>query len=212
MDLIERAPGFEVQARAALARGDLETAGHAALRLREIADAVGTAALVAGAAYVEGLLALAGREVEAARMHLEDAVDFYGQAGAPFERARARVALGHALTVSSREAAEREWRVALGAFEAIGAAGEAARVRTLLGEAAAPLEPAGGMSPREVEVLRLLASGRSNAEIAEALVLSVRTVERHISNIYIKLGAAGPTARATATAHAFQAGLLAPRS
>ncbi len=69
-----------------------------------------------------------------------------------------------------------------------------------------PLEPA-GLTPREIEVLRLLAAGKSNQAIALELVLSVRTVERHISNIYEKIGVSGTTARAAVTAYAFSHGL-----
>lgn len=65
------------------------------------------------------------------------------------------------------------------------------------------------LTPREVEVLRLLAAGKSNQEIAAELVLSIRTAERHIANIYEKLGAHGKTARAAATAFAFSHGLIA---
>ncbi len=67
-----------------------------------------------------------------------------------------------------------------------------------------PAYPA-GLTEREVEVLRLVASGRSNAEIAGKLVLSIRTVERHISNIYGKTGSGG---RVDATAFAFTSGLM----
>ena len=70
----------------------------------------------------------------------------------------------------------------------------------------APLEPA-GLTPREIEALRLIAAGKSNQEIAKELTLSVRTVERHISNIYAKIGVYGNTARAAATAYAFSHGL-----
>jgi DNA-binding NarL/FixJ family response regulator len=70
--------------------------------------------------------------------------------------------------------------------------------------------PTGPLTRREVEVVRLLAAGRSNAEFAAALVLSVRTVERHISNIYEKLHAHGSAARAAVTAYAYQHGLLHP--
>jgi DNA-binding CsgD family transcriptional regulator len=66
----------------------------------------------------------------------------------------------------------------------------------------APLEP-DGLTRREVEILRLIAAGNSNQKIAEELVLSIRTVERHISNIYAKIGVNGSTARAAATAYAF---------
>lgn len=67
---------------------------------------------------------------------------------------------------------------------------------------------AAGLTPREGEVLRLLAAGKSNREVAAELVLSIRTAERHIANIYEKLGAHGKTARAAATAFAFSHGLI----
>ena len=72
--------------------------------------------------------------------------------------------------------------------------------------------PAGlaGLTPREVEILRLVAAGKSNDEIATALVVSIRTAERHLSNIYAKLGTGGTVARATATAYAHTHGLVAP--
>ncbi len=70
-----------------------------------------------------------------------------------------------------------------------------------------PSEPA-GLTAREREVLRLIALGRSNQEIASELVLSVRTVERHISNIYDKIGAAGKVARASAVTYAHSHGLV----
>lgn len=65
------------------------------------------------------------------------------------------------------------------------------------------------LTSREVQVLRLLAAGKSNREIAAELVMSIRTAERHIANIYEKLGAHGKTARAAATAFAFSHGLIA---
>ena len=70
----------------------------------------------------------------------------------------------------------------------------------------APFEST-GLTLREIEVLRLIASGKSNQQISEELVLSIRTVERHISNIYAKIGVYGSTARAAATAYAFSHGL-----
>jgi pimeloyl-ACP methyl ester carboxylesterase/DNA-binding CsgD family transcriptional regulator len=68
-----------------------------------------------------------------------------------------------------------------------------------------PMQAARELTAREVEVVRLVASGQSNQEIAEELVVSVRTVERHIANVYRKLGARG---RAHATAHALTRGLI----
>jgi ATP/maltotriose-dependent transcriptional regulator MalT len=65
-----------------------------------------------------------------------------------------------------------------------------------------------GLSHREVEVLSLVAAGRSNQEIADALVLSVRTVERHLAHVYDKLGVAGKSARAGASAYGIAHGLV----
>ena len=104
--------------------------------------------------------------------------------------ARTLRALGH------DEAAEREARAADEALRTLGA-------RAPRAERAAPA----GLTAREVEVLRLVARGRSNQEIATELVLSVRTVERHIANIYDKIGASGRAARAAAASYALAAGV-----
>ena len=66
------------------------------------------------------------------------------------------------------------------------------------------MPPSDGLSPRELEVLRLLAAGESNAQIARRLGLSTHTVERHVANLYRKIGARG---RADATAYALRHGL-----
>jgi DNA-binding NarL/FixJ family response regulator len=71
-----------------------------------------------------------------------------------------------------------------------------------------PSRRADGLTVREIEVLRLLAAGRTNSEIASALVISVRTVERHIETIYSKVGAPGKAARTLAAAYAHREGLL----
>ena len=78
-----------------------------------------------------------------------------------------------------------------------------------LAELGAPTRepPVAGLSPRETEVLRLVARGLSNEDIAHRLVLSVRTVERHVANVYGKIGASGRTARAIATAWAHSHGI-----
>lgn len=70
-----------------------------------------------------------------------------------------------------------------------------------------PKARVGGLSAREAEVLRLVARGLGNADIARELVLSVRTVERHVANVYLKIGASGRTARAVATAWAHAHGI-----
>ena len=82
-------------------------------------------------------------------------------------------------------------------------------------EGGAPRQPArrrspAGLSPREAEVLALVAEGRSNQEIAAALVLSVRTVERHLARVYDKLGTGAAAPRVAAAAYAVAHGLAAP--
>jgi DNA-binding NarL/FixJ family response regulator len=93
-------------------------------------------------------------------------------------------------------------------MERVGMQREAERVREQLGAlsklVATKVSFPDHLTRREVEVLRLIAAGEDNQRIAALLVLSVRTVERHISNIYSKIGAQGPASRAMATAYALR--------
>jgi DNA-binding NarL/FixJ family response regulator len=84
-------------------------------------------------------------------------------------------------------------------FERLGARADLARLKALRGEGRTH-----GLTPRELEVLRLVASGKSNKAIAKDLFLSVKTIDRHLSNIFDKLGV---SSRAAATAYAYQHGL-----
>jgi ATP/maltotriose-dependent transcriptional regulator MalT len=88
-DRVERAPALEVLARACLANGDFGRAGIAASELRAVESAIGTPALRAAARFVDGVVAAAVGELEAARDSLEDSVDLYAEEGAPFEAGRA---------------------------------------------------------------------------------------------------------------------------
>jgi DNA-binding NarL/FixJ family response regulator len=184
------------------------------VELRDVAARVGTDPMRAAAALASGLLAEARHDHESARACLEDAADFFDRHGAPFESARARMALGRSLAALERmDAAVREVNAALEAFRRMGAAKEAEAAERLLralDPVAAHLNSArdeSGLTAREIEVLRLIAAGRSNQEIADELVLSIRTVERHISTIYEKLGATGKAARAAATTYAHRHGM-----
>lgn len=195
----ERVPGLELLVRAGLGLGDREAAAAAVSELRSIADEVASDALRAPAMLAEGLLAAAAGDHEPARRRFEDAVDLYERTGAPFDAARARLELARTLRALKRyPAAQEEAHAGARALRELGAALEA--------EAAAG-PSADGLTLRERDVLRLLAQGRSNQEIAAELVLSVRTVERHISNIYAKIGASGRTARAAAASYAASLGL-----
>lgn len=93
-----------------------------------------------------------------------------------------------------------ELRAALAAFERLGAAGDAARTAALLGGEGLPR----GLTAREAEVLRLVAAGRTNREVAAALVISEHTVARHVQNVFAKLDVSSQPA---ATAYAFEHGL-----
>jgi len=196
--LTDRSPALEILVRARLAAGDAQAAQAAAAELRAIAATAGTGASAAAAAYADGQLAAADGAWNQARLSLEDAVDLYARSGGRWEGAQARRQLARALrALGHDQAAEREARAADEALRALGA------LATAPEDAAAPA----GLTAREVEVLRLVARGRSNQEIADELVLSVRTVERHIANIYEKIGASGRAARAAAASYALAAGV-----
>jgi LuxR family transcriptional regulator, maltose regulon positive regulatory protein len=193
----DRTPALEVLVRARLATGERDAAQEAAAELRTIAETTGTTASAAAAAYAEGQLAAADGAWPAARQAFEDAVDLYARSGGRWEAAHARRHLARALrALGHDQAAEREARAADDTLRSLGAA---------VGRDAA-VAPA-GLTAREVEVLRLVARGRSNQEIASELVLSVRTVERHIANIYDKIGVSGRAARAAAASYALAAGV-----
>jgi DNA-binding NarL/FixJ family response regulator len=116
--------------------------------------------------------------------------------------------LASALAASGRaERAADVDRVAAEVFRALGAQPPSWIPRTQASETTSGTDPA-GLSTREREIIGLLAMGLSNEEISERLFLSIRTVERHISNIYVKLGATGRHARAYATAYAHEHALV----
>ncbi len=191
-DRFERVAGLELTVRAAVSGGDLDVARAAAGELAAISAATPTAPLRAAAMLAEGRVA-AARGAGDAEALLEDAADLFEAAGGRYEAAMARLELAAVERAAGDVArASRTEASALESFRELGA-----RLP----------EPAGGLSRREVEVLRLVALGRSNDEIARELVLSIRTVERHVANAYAKIGASGRTARAIATAWAHAHGI-----
>jgi LuxR family transcriptional regulator, maltose regulon positive regulatory protein len=210
---MERGSGLELLARARSATGELESAEAAARELAALAAEVATEPVFAAACLATGVVASARGDHDAARRWFEDAADHYHRAGGVFEAARARVHLAGALAALDRGAdAAREAQAAYRVFHRLGAAGAAAQtaalMRRLAGSAVHPVDLGRAhLTPREVEILRLLARGMSNQLIAGELVLSVRTVERHIGNVYDKLGLTGGAARAAATAFALTHGL-----
>ncbi|HEY7633243.1 MAG TPA: LuxR C-terminal-related transcriptional regulator [Thermoleophilaceae bacterium] len=196
----ERAPGLELLAEAQAAAGAVGEAAAAAEELAAIASSAGTDPLRGAARFAEGCADAAGQDFEAAREAFEDAVGLLGNAGLPFEAARARVGLASALRELGRDdAARAEYDRAVAVFADLGAASEERRAKLLRRTRRAEL------SAREREVLGLVAQGRTNAEIASALVLSEHTVHRHVANVLAKLGC---SKRAEAVAVALEEGLL----
>jgi DNA-binding CsgD family transcriptional regulator len=186
-------------ADAALASGDLEAARTAAGELDAIASDANALVLAASAATVRGSLLLAEGDVPAALASLRRANASWQELRLPYEGARARMAFGIALRAAGDEDDARlELRAALAAFERLGAVGDAAEASDLLG---GPKALPAGLSAREAEVLRLVASGKTNRDIAVELVISEHTVARHLQNMFVKLGV---TSRSAATAFAFE--------
>ena len=169
--------------------------------LAGIASAFGNPAVQAMAAYAVAVVSLAFGETEKALSNARESCRLWNDVGSPYEAARARVLVARALReLGDESSATTEFAVARRAFAQVGAAPAAHEVDKLLG-----LERPGGLTEREVEVLRLVAAGRSNHEIARVLVLSQKTVERHLSNIFTKLDVSSRTA---AAAYAHERGLM----
>ena len=169
--------------------------------------------MLAAALAAQGAVANAFGDPTAARVALLDAADLFAEVDAPYERAQATLLLARCLAGSGRrEAAAVRAAEALQLGQALGARTLIGAARDLLAElgTSAPTEavPFAGLTRRETEILRLLARGEGNHDIAARLVISVRTVERHVSNIYLKLGVEGNGARTSAFATALQHGLV----
>jgi DNA-binding NarL/FixJ family response regulator len=184
-----------------------------ARELRGIASDAQTPPLLASASLASGLIARAAGDLDAARRDLEDAVDLFEKSGAPFEVARARVDLACALEGLGRiEAASAEVHRALDGLTRLDARLEMSSARAVRDRLASPqparkpgARDAGGLTAREVEVLRLISSGLSNQAIAERLCISEHTVHRHVANTLSKLDV---PSRSAAVACAARLGLL----
>jgi DNA-binding NarL/FixJ family response regulator len=208
---LDRVPGLVLLVRARLALGQRAAAGEARQELQAVAATTKTEGLRAASAAAEALCTVHDNDLGRARELLEDAIDLYRRSGSPFETARARLELARVLRASGREEeAQGEARTAREELEALGSVPEAARAAAFLESippTAPPPEckPVAGLSPRESEVLSLVAEGLSNPEIAERLFLSEHTVKRHVANILAKLDLPSRTA---AAAYAVRKGAL----
>jgi DNA-binding CsgD family transcriptional regulator len=180
----------------ALAVGELERARAAVEELEGLASTVGGAA-TAMASCSRGALLLAREEPREALIPLRAGMEAWQRLGVPYEEARGRVLVALACrAVGDHDTAAFELETAGAAFGQLGAEPDRARVATLVGRTGDD-----GLTSREIEVLGLVSSGRSNGEIAAALHISEHTVARHLQNIFAKLGV---TSRTAAAAYAFQ--------
>jgi DNA-binding NarL/FixJ family response regulator len=197
-----RVPSLELLVRARVVSGELDAAAAALDELRTLTLLVGTEPLAAAADVAEGVLESARGEHERARALLEDALDAFERHGAPYEAALTRIELGASLTALGRgEEAQLEVASAAASLRELGASVPVDEAPEVAGLVQA-------LTPREREVLLLVADGLTNRQIAERLVVSEHTVHRHVTNILRKLDL--PT-RTAAAAHAVRAGLASPR-
>ena len=189
-----------------LAAGATEEAARVLTELDSLAETTGCAPVAAAAASAHAQTELARGDASGALPYARKAVRLWSEIGCPFEAARARVLIAHALRAAGDE---RSCREELGAarqvFVRLGAAPSVSAVDELLGGvSAAPTRP-GGLTDREIDVLRLVAAGASNHQVATRLCLSEKTVARHLSNIFTKLDVGS---RTEAAAFAFEHGLM----
>jgi ATP/maltotriose-dependent transcriptional regulator MalT len=203
-EAFRRATLLPAQVEIMLAAGDVPAARDAADELTGISERYATPALRAVAGHALGAVLLAEGDARAALVVLRGAWQAWRELEAPYEVARVRVLVGLGCrALGDEEAAAMELDAARSVFAQLGAAPDLARLEVLDRRDTAASRH--GLTARELQVLRLLAAGKTNHAIATDLVLAEKTVDRHVSNIYAKLGV---SSRAAATAHAYQHRLL----
>ncbi len=186
-----------------LAAGDVEDARDACQELGGIVESYESEMLTAMVEQARGAVDLA-EDPRSALVSLRHAWQLWHDLEAPYEAARARVLVGVACrSLGDDETAAMELEAARGVFVQLGAVPDLVRLESLARSAAS--FDAHGLTPRELQVLRMVAAGKANKAIAVELVLSQRTVDRHVSNIFRKLGVSSRTA---ATAYAYERKLV----
>ena len=205
----QRAAVLELLVRVQSALGERAGAAATLNDLREISTTVATQPLRASVNFSEGVVAAADGDYETARQRFEDAVNLFQQISAPYETALARTELASVLPALGRmDAAEKQARVALESFRKLGASQETDRTAALLRRLQTPertRETLSGLTHRELEVLRLVAKGLTDGQVAERLYISPRTVSQHLRSVYKKLGV---PSRAAAARRAVEQDLL----
>ena len=186
-----------------LAAGDVQDARNACRELEDIARTFDTGVPGAIAAQARGAVDLAEGGAQAALGSLRRAFEVWQRIEAPYAAARVRVLIGLGCRIlGDEDGAGLEIDAAKAVFERLGATPDLARIESLM---KVPSSHGHGLTPRELQVLRLVAAGETNKAIANKLLLSEKTVDRHVSNILTKLDVSSRTA---ATAFAYQRKLI----
>ncbi|MEO8415029.1 MAG: LuxR C-terminal-related transcriptional regulator [Ginsengibacter sp.] len=213
---IERVSDLELLIRIYIKRNKPEEALNLLNELKATSGLINTLPLKAAALSAEGIFAYSTKDYTAARHCLEDAVDLYDKVVLPFEASRSRLVLAEVLmNLHQHSQAESELDKAIQVFGKLGAKKDLAKARYILKNLySEKMKPGAGdyiyeFTARELEILGLIAKGKSNEEMAQQLFLSVRTVEKHISNLYEKMGVSGKSARPFIVSYAIRQGLVA---
>ena len=203
-DWVSRCKVLPAHVEILLAAGDVAGGRQAADELATIAAEHGVPLLRAIADTAAGAVLLAEGDASGACVTLRRAWRAWCDLDTPYQAARTRVLIGEACRrLGDEDGAAFELDAARVAFQRLGAAVDLSRVPAAGHDP--PARAAGGLTAREVEVLGLIASGRTNRAIAQALFISEKTVARHVSNIFTKLGLGS---RSAATAYAYEHGLV----
>lgn len=192
--VLDRFPALELRARARAAAGDTVGAMVVVEEIERLAERLGTSYMRARSHHVRADVRVAAGDHDGARQAAEDAADLFAACSAPYDVARARMVLSVALeALGHHTRAQGEARAAAEAFALLRSPRDVVRL------------DAEELSPREVEILRLVARGMGDGQIAERLFLSPHTVHRHVANIRTKLRT---PSRAAAVSYATRHGLL----
>jgi DNA-binding CsgD family transcriptional regulator len=203
-DPLSRAGMLPAYVEIMIAADDIRRAQDAATELIKTAELVTAPFLGAVAAQMQGAVLLAEKKASEALDELRQAWQLLKKVDAPYETARTRVLMGLAYRLlGDEDSAGMELEAAKWIFKQLSAAVDLANIEGLLRKKISI--DTRGLTLRELQVLRLIASGKTNREIAAELFISERTVDRHVSNIFLKLDVSSRTA---ATAFAYEHHLL----
>lgn len=201
---VERSRLLAAYVEISLAAGDIQAARTAADELEKIAGSFDSLYLAALLTAAQGSLLLTEGDAAGACAALRQAWTAWHELEVPYEAARVRLRLVDAYRrLGDHDTAAMELDAARRVFEQLGAAPDLIRVRRFAEPPTA--ETTGGLTSREIEVLRLMSTGATNREIADTLVISEHTARRHLQNIFAKIGV---SSRAAATAYAYEHDLL----